>query len=186
MQDFKAIKKIKSKRISVILLFIFTILLSTIQAQQTIPTTGADATGTGGSVSYTIGQVVYMTNSGINGSVAEGVQQAYEISVVIGIEQAKDINLYCTVFPNPSNDLLTLKVENYDIKNLLYQLFDLSGKLLETKKITSNQTSITISNLPSGTYLLKIIQTNNSLSNDLSANHNSKAYIKTFKIIKNN
>jgi len=175
MQDFKTIKKVKTKRINVTLLIIFTILLSTIQAQQTIPTTGADATGTGGSVNYTVGQVVYMTNSGINGSVAEGVQQPYEISVVIGIEQAKDINLSCTVFPNPTNDFLTLKIENYKIKNLSYQFFGINGELISKKKLISNLTTISLAKLPSGTYFLKVILTN----------HDSHQPIKTFKIIKN-
>jgi len=161
---------IKSKRISVTLLFTFTILFSTIQAQQTIPTTGADATGTGGSVSYTIGQVVYMTNSGINGSVAEGVQQPYEISVVIGIEQAKDITLSCTVFPNPTNDFLSLKIENFNIENLSCQLFGINGKLISKEKIITNLTTISLAKLPSGTYLLKITDRNKE--------------IKSFKIIK--
>ena len=61
-------------------------------AQEAIPAAGSNAIGSGGSVSYSVGQVVYTINTGTNGSVAEGVQQPYEISVVVGIEQAKDIN----------------------------------------------------------------------------------------------
>ena len=45
-------------------------------AQDAIPATGGDATGSGGSASYTVGQIGYTTNTGTNGSVAEGVQQA--------------------------------------------------------------------------------------------------------------
>jgi hypothetical protein len=45
------------------------------------PQAGGEATGSGGSVSYSVGQVVYTTNTGINGSVAQGVQQPYEFQM---------------------------------------------------------------------------------------------------------
>jgi hypothetical protein len=44
-----------------------------IRAQNAIPASGGNATGSGGSVSYTFGQVVYTTKSGTGGSVAQGV-----------------------------------------------------------------------------------------------------------------
>ena len=175
----KIFKKNKSKRISIILLFNFSILFSTIQAQQTIPTTGGNAAGTGGSVSYSIGQTFYKTNSGINGSVAEGVQQPYEISVVIGMEQAKEIDLVCKAFPNPTNDILIIKFSNKSIsvvgETYIACLYSLNGKFLESKKINSSETIFSLAKLPSGTYLLKIQQAHQD-------SHNS---IKTFKIIKN-
>jgi hypothetical protein len=70
-----------------------------VHAQSTIPATGGNAAGNGGSVSYTVGQIVYTTVSGTNGSVAQGVQQPYEISVVTGIEN-KEINLSCSIYSN--------------------------------------------------------------------------------------
>ena len=144
----------------------------TIQAQNAIPATGGNATGTGGKVSYTVGQMVYTTNTGTSGSIAQGVQQPYEISVITGIEEAKDINLIISVYPNPSIDILTLKVENYDYQNLSYILFDIKGILLENKKVTGNLTSISMEDRISGTYFLKVMD--------------NKKEIKTFKIVKNN
>jgi len=108
--------------------------LTGLQAQETIPATGGNATGSGGSASYSVGQVVYTTNTGTNGSVAQGVQQPFEISVVTGIEQTKGINLSVSAYPNPATDFLMLKVENYDNGNLSYQLFDMNSKLLQNKK----------------------------------------------------
>ena len=173
MNKIKPLKnrKIKTERIGIILLFTFIFLISVIQAQEVIPASGGNATGSGGKVSYTVGQVVYKTNSGTNGSVAEGVQQPFEISEIIGIKEAKDINLICTAYPNPTNDFFNLKVENYNIENLSYQLFEISGKLIEKKKISSKETIISSINLVSGVYFLKIID-------------DSKE-IKTFKIVKN-
>jgi hypothetical protein len=142
-----------------------------LHAQESVNTTGGNALGSGGSASYSVGQVVYTTNTGTNGSVVQGVQQPFDISVVTGIDEAKDIHLVVSAYPNPTTDYLTLKVENYDKENLSYQLFDLQGKLLENKKVTGNETSIVMSNLLPATYFVKVIQGNKE--------------VKTFKIIKN-
>lgn len=144
---------------------------SELQAQETIPITGGNASGSGGSVSYTIGQTFYTTNTGSNGSVAEGVQQPYEISVIIGIEETNGINLSVSAYPNPTTDFLLLKVESEKFKDLSYQLFDLNAKLLESKKLVSNETSIVMSNLVPATYFLKVTEGNKE--------------VKTFRIIKN-
>lgn len=153
-----------------VLFFLLGFGLTGIQAQESINATGGNASGTGGSVSYSVGQVAYQTHTGANGSVAEGVQQPYEISVVTGIEEAKGINLSVTAYPNPTTDYLTLRIDEFDISNLSYQLYDMNGKLLQNEKITNNQTSIVMSNLVPATYLVNVTQSNKA--------------IKTFKIIK--
>jgi hypothetical protein len=45
---------------------------TTIQAQNTIPASGGNASGSG-TASYSVGQVMYQTHTGTNGSVSEGV-----------------------------------------------------------------------------------------------------------------
>ena len=162
--------KIEIKRISIILLFVFSFSHSAMQAQQVIPASGGNATGSGGTVSYTIGQVVYTTNSNTNGSVAKGVQQAFEISEVIGIKEAKKNNFEISVYPNPTNDFITLKVENHKVPIFFFQLYDMNGKLLRRKKLTDKEIIISTANLVPETYLLKVI--NNKM-------------VKTFKIMKN-
>jgi len=145
---------------------------SSIQAQNAIPASGGNASGSGGTVSYSVGQIVYTTNTSVSsGSVAQGVQQPFEISVITAIEQAEYITLVCSVYPNPASDFLTLKIENYDNKSLSYKLFDANGKLLESKKVISNETIISMANLLPSIYFLKVTD--------------NQKEIKTFKIIKN-
>jgi len=146
--------------------------LTELQAQTAVPATGGNASGSGGSVSYSVGQVVYTTNTGgANGSVAQGVQQPFEISIATGIEQAKEINLVCSAYPNPSTDFIKLKIENYNTENLSYQLYDINGKLLANEKVSSGETNIQLGKFSSATYFLKVIDSNKE--------------IKSFKIIKN-
>jgi len=161
----------KYKKLKLSAVFLLGLGITGLQAQESVNATGGNASGSGGSTSYSVGQVVYTTNAGTNGSVAQGVQQPFEISVVTGLEEAKDINLVIAAYPNPTTDYLQLQVESEKLNNLSYQLFDTNGKLLETKKIEGNQTSISMSNLVSANYFLKVIQENKE--------------VKIFKIIKN-
>lgn len=145
--------------------------LTGIQAQTSVNATGGNASGSGGSVSYSVGQVLYQTHTGTNGSVAYGVQQPYEISVVTAIKDAKGINLSVSAYPNPATGYLTLEVNGFELSNLSFQLYDISGKLLQNRKITGNHTGIAMGNLVPATYFVKVVQGNKE--------------VKTFKIIKN-
>ena len=84
-----------------------------LHAQQIVPASGGDAVGSGGSSSYTVGQVVYTTNTGVNGSVAQGIQQPYEISTLVGLEVTQ-INLELSAYPNPTNNVIHLSIGNYE------------------------------------------------------------------------
>lgn len=142
--------------------------LTGLHAQESINATGDDATGNGGSASYSVGQVVYNTNIGSSGSVAQGVQQAFEI-YTLGVEDVENILL--TAYPNPTTDYLTLEMNTLTYSDVTYQLFDIHGRLLRTRQIKDNRTQIAMGNLPVATYFVKVNQENNE--------------IKTFKIIKN-
>jgi hypothetical protein len=160
----------KRLKLSAVLLLGFG-LTTGLQAQESVNATGGNASGSGGSASYSVGQVVYTTNTGTNGSVAQGVQQPFEISVVTGLEEAKEINLMVTAYPNPTTDFLTLKVDSFELSTLSFQLYDMNGKLLQNKKVTDNETSINMSKLVPATYFVKVTEGNKEL--------------KTFKIIRN-
>jgi hypothetical protein len=144
--------------------------LTRVHAQEALPASGGNASGSGGSVSYTIGQAVYTTFTGINGSVAQGVQQPYEISVVTGLGETGGINLICSAYPNPAKKSITLRIENCDTEKMTYQLYDVSGKLLENKKPDGIETRIDTDDLVIATYFLKVLRSNQ--------------VVKTFKVIK--
>ena len=138
-----------------------------LQAQVSVNAAGGDAASDGGSVSFSVGQVVFGANAGTNGSVTEGVQQPYEISVLSVAEQTENISL--SAYPNPSTDYLYLTTSD-EISNLSYQLFDMNGRLLKSEKIIGNQTNINMQGLVSATYFVKVNQGNKT--------------VKSFKIIK--
>jgi len=158
------------KRLKLSVILLFGLGLTGLQAQESLNTTGGNASGNGGSASYSVGQIVYNTNTGTNGSVSQGIQQPYEISVVSGLDEAKGINLSISAYPNPTTDFFMLEVKDFELSNLYFQLYDMNGKLLQSEKITGSQTRIIMSILVPATYFVKITEGNNE--------------VKTIKIIK--
>ena len=158
------------KNKKVILGILFLNLTVTAFAQQATTAAGGNASGSGGTAAYSVGQIVYTTNVGSNGSMAQGVQQPYEISIVFGVEDNL-INLNFNLYPNPTTNFLTLSISDIDLSVLSFELFGSDGKLIEAKKITTFNEVICLENLSSGAYFLKII--------------NNNQQIKSFKIIKN-
>lgn len=137
-------------------------------AQSGTVTAGGVATGSGGSVTYTIGETNYILATGSGGSVNQGMQQPYEFYV--GIPTA-NFNADVSLFPNPTNEFIVLKIEGKHTENLNYQLFDSDGRLLSGGIMVSNETSIPMKEYANATYFIKVYNSNNESIN--------------FKIIKN-
>jgi len=130
---------------------------------------GGDASSSSGSVSYSIGQIDYISASGSNASLNQGVQQPFELFIISGT--GEEILLEVSVYPNPVSSLLSLKFTSSNYKDTHYKIISLEGKTLKEKDIESEQTYIDMMDFPASTYLLSI-----------SKDHKE---IKTFKIIKN-
>lgn len=145
------------------------LFMSLVHAQESANAAGGNATGSGGTVAYSIGQMVYTTNTGSTGSVAQGVQHSYEIFTV-GVKETA-LNISITAFPNPTMENLTLQISDYNNEYLSYQLFDLRGKMLSNGRIVSRQTQIDMYSLPTATYFVNVVNKENKK-------------VQTFKIIK--
>ena len=149
---------------------------ATFGIHESLVTAGGDSVTTGGEVSYTLGQLSEATLYDINESedtlyvVQQGIQQPYEIAEILGMEETT-ISLSVVAYPNPTHEVLTLKIENYKNEELTYQLHDLQGKLLDRNTVRGSSTTINMAGLSPNMYLL-------SISSDQSL-------IKTFRIIKN-
>jgi len=154
-------------KLKLTLLFLFSLQLS--YSQEIVPSTGGDATGAGGTSSFTVGQVFYTSNTSSTGSVSQGVQQAFEIQTLSN-PGLLTVQLTAVTYPNPTTDYVVLKITDTALENLQYSLFDLNGKTIVSKKITTSSTEINTRNFSIGMYLLKLTKKNQP--------------IKTFKIIK--
>ncbi len=174
----KTILKIK-------IIFLLLFIMSGIYAQKAITASGGDVSGTTGTVSFTLGEVVYTSHSGSNGSVAQGVQQPYIITEETSIEEAEGLNLTMIAYPNPATDFLIISIDNIEQTkhtlsqkhkqgfdtDLSYELFNINGRIFQKSRIESTSTPIDMTGLSSSFYHIRIKY--------------GKDVIKTFKIIKN-
>ncbi len=142
-------------------------------AQSAIVSVGGDAQSATGSVSYTVGQIAVksVANSSGSISVAEGVQQPYEIQTV-GVDDYPQIVLDAVVYPNPTENFAQLKLNGFEIptSGLQAHLFDGAGRLLQLLTVTDELTAFQIGQYATGTYYLEL--------------RDGKRTLKTFKIVR--
>lgn len=133
--------------------------MSILFAQSAIVPVGGDAQGNGGSVSYTVGQIAVQTAANSDGSVsvAEGVQQPYEI-MTVGVDDYPQIALDAKVYPNPTENLAQLRLNGFEIPadGLRAILYDGSGKQLQSVIVTEDLTAFQIGQYATGTYYLEL------------------------------
>lgn len=154
--------------------YLLTLSLSGLWSQQSVHTSGGEASATSGTVSYSIGQVAYVSAISDAGQVNQGVQQANIVIMVGQTDPIPDVTI--SFYPNPvHNDaILNLSSGNdgLNTSGLNYLLFSVYGTLLMENEISHITTPVPMDHLPDGVYLLKVA-------------HDMKT-IKTFKVVKTN
>ena len=153
-----------------ILLVILIFCMGSSLAQEAIVTAGEDGTGSEGSVSFSIGQILYTVSGGSSGEVLHGVQQPYEIYIVSIGDQFQDLGISLSIYPNPVTDILILKVQTLVWSDLDFRLYSNEGRILLSGKLSFSETKMDMSQLAAGVYLLQV-----NLAEDA---------LKTFKIVK--
>ena len=141
-------------------------ITSNIYSQEVIATAGCNSENSNGILCWTIGESIIETYENTDQILTQGFHQSN--LTVTAVQEDPLIEFEIAAFPNPATDYLNLQVDEFN--NLSYQLYDLNGRLLEQNDIQNNKTEISLTNLPSSTYILRVLQKGKEL--------------KTFKIIK--
>jgi hypothetical protein len=137
--------------------------------QNSVNAVGGDVYNNTGSVSFSIGQVVNENIINSTGSVSQGVQKAFEITV-LNLEENK-LNLSLSAFPNPTQSQLILNIGSYNSEKLKYKIISSDGTLLDQGSIYSSETVIDLQQLPKALYFIEI--------------QKESTKIQAFRIIKN-
>jgi hypothetical protein len=141
----------------------------TVQSQDAVAISGGEAIGSGGTSSYTLGQVFYTVTTGSNGTISQGIQKSIEL-FALSNPALTSVNLEAVIYPNPTSDQVMLTITDIALTDLSYVLLDIQGKVVSNAKINTIDTRVSLQGLSVGTYVLKVNQKNSEL--------------KTFKIIK--
>ena len=103
------------------------------------------------------------------------VTGAYKIGQLIvpyavDVPQDESVSSHITLFPNPTTDMVYLQLNMENIENITYYLYDILGRKIQNRNVTSNQTELSFAPFESGVYILRIIK--------------EKSLVQEFKIIK--
>jgi len=149
--------------------FILSLLpFGVMKAQKAIVPAGITATGSVGSSAYTVGQVDYL-QKGTNVQVIEGVQHAYEI-ISLAVEDLSGKEKNILIYPNPVKDFLFIELNDKNLQNTSYVLFDSQGRIVKKGNLNQQKSELDFSLMPSSVYIIQLFEKNQN--------------IKTFKIIK--
>ncbi|MDA8911104.1 T9SS type A sorting domain-containing protein [Crocinitomicaceae bacterium] len=147
-------------------LVLFSLLATgTVSAQEVVSTQGDSYSNASGSIDFTLGEVVIVTGTDGNNDLTQGFHQTNWN--FLGVEDFAP-NYEAIIYPNPTEDVLNIKTSSYD--NVMYTLYDVTGKLVMQDVLSAEQTPIQVSQLAPGNYSLTL---NNQTQN-----------LKTFKLVK--
>lgn len=140
---------------------LFFICRQTSAQNSTNNASGGDATGTGGSSSYSVGQIDYIEATGTGGSSGQGIQQPYEIYEV-EVEDGIQDKLNVSIYPNPTTDMIVIDMG--EETGYSYSLTDVKGSSLSTTLITTGKESVSMSDKQEGVYILNLFKNDKSYS----------------------
>jgi hypothetical protein len=122
--------------------------------QNAISSTGGHFKSSGGSTSFTVGQVAYVLKKGTGFYLNEGVQQVYtkKTTPVEELVYLKEVQLY----PNPTQETMTLILSSKEDIQVRYTIMDYLGKEIRNGNILSEKSEISLRDLPSGNYFISL------------------------------
>lgn len=104
----------------------------------------------------------YYSNNTLNGEVVLDATSCGKTSVQLIRKDATSIisvNSNATkieIFPNPTNDIITIQMNKVNIDLVEINLFNVTGNLVKSKKLKQNQQQINVGDLGNGIYMVEI------------------------------
>jgi hypothetical protein len=119
--------------------------------QNVTATAGVYSENATGSLSWTIGETVVEALSDGTNTLTQGFHQG-NLSVTTLIEKT-ELSSNLKVYPNPVENILNVEI---DKTGMDYQLININGQAVSNGKLENTTQEINFSDLPAGTYFLKI------------------------------
>jgi hypothetical protein len=139
------------------LLFLLSLFFSGgLVAQHNTVATGGEASGSGGTVSYTVGQIDYSSPTGSSGNINQGVQQPLEFFNLSVSENQLDFAVL--LYPNPVVAELHVDLSGISLDQLSFTLTDATGRLIQAEAIQKDQITINMVELSRANYFLNFSQ----------------------------
>jgi hypothetical protein len=152
------------KTIKVSALFSFLFLLGGgIQAQEVIASAGAEVESTGGSMSYTIGEMVVTSTINDDGALTQGYQQGFLTPTAIDEIPAE---LELSLYPNPASDFIIIESKSLtDFEQIT--MYDMSGRLIwsqDGNNSIDNRLTVDFTGHAAGNYIIRLADSDKNQS----------------------
>jgi hypothetical protein len=136
-------------------------------APQSVNSAGVKMTQSNGSLSFTVGELVVLTQIDANGnSLGGGFTNSSTISTtVLSVQEPDAAVLQVSIFPNPTTDLVQLQIKEANIDEMELEFSDLTGKILYSAqyRLMNQNIGINTAGYPSGVYLLTLKKSNGQI-----------------------
>ena len=142
--------KIFRTGIPILLLF----FISDIKAQSDVSAAGGTAVGPDGTMTFSIGVVCFANQKSAGGAYSQGVQQPKEFYSTDIRQILTDIGL--SVFPNPSEKLLTIDFHDLIPQNASYSIHDVYGRLIMEGSINTSLETLDLTMMSKSIYFLSV------------------------------
>ncbi len=98
-----------------------------------------------------------------------------QLSSSVGISTIKKSEKI-KIYPNPTSDIVTVEIELSKSDNLRIEMLDVTGKIIYSRELGKQNaglinSTIDVSQISNGLYVLKVIQGNEQKTNTISVNH---------------
>jgi concanavalin A-like lectin/glucanase superfamily protein/type IX secretion system substrate protein len=112
--------------------------------------------GTGQLVTNKVNGNTGNLGSSTNSDVNDPTWGAATCGNIVGVEE-QEFNSKVTVYPNPNSGQFQISIEN-NTKDVLIEVYDVVGNIIERRITNGNQTTLDISNQAKGIYFVKVKQ----------------------------
>jgi len=142
------------------ILILLTLLTSLCYSQQvshiSINSSGGNFQNSSNGMGITIGELVIEPLGNDTISLASGFTNGSTTDQTTDIIEIKD-NIIVNIYPNPTNDLIFIRLNSGLVEIISVKIFDLTGKTLLSQTYYPDQTiSLDINNLAIGSYILTL------------------------------
>ena len=134
-------------------------------APQSVNSGGTKMTQANGSRSFTVGELVVLSQTDSDGNTLGGGFTAGATLTTASIQETDAAVLDVTVFPNPTAELVNIQINHSTIDQVVVTITDLQGKEVYNGKYAgiSNVIGINTASYVTGTYVLSLKNLNNQV-----------------------
>ena len=147
------------KKLLLLIILISTALFATSQGivQQVYGSAGSYYSNGTYSLSSTIGETITATFNSTNNFLTQGFQQPnYLATLVEDFDKNADIKVY----PNPADYYINIDMGSTNLNDYMFELFDVTGKLLITGKISEKITKLDLGSFATDVYFIRLSSDN--------------------------